>query len=265
MTGAVQLRSGRTLPRLGLGTWELTDDTAGTVAEAFRLGYRLVDTAADYGSQPGIGEAIRRSGLDRDEIFLVAKVEEDEDAYEATRRNLGELRLDHADLVLIHRPPEQGVGEELWRGLVRAREEGLARDLGVSNYSVAELEALAAATGEQPAVNQVEWSPFGWSPELLDHCRGHGIVVQAYCPLTRGERLGDERLAEVAAACDRTPAQVLLRWNLQLGTVPLPKANRREHLEENLGALDLELDEDAMAELGRLNEHWSALGSLQYL
>src|SRR5918996_1727383 len=108
LDSTLPLRSGRSMPVLGLGTWQLTDDTAGTVAEALRLGYRMIDTSGDYGTQAGVGEAVRRSGLDRDEIFVVTKVEEDEDAYEAVRRNLRELRLDHADLILIHRPPPGG-------------------------------------------------------------------------------------------------------------------------------------------------------------
>lgn len=260
VASTVPLRTGRAMPVMGLGTWQLTDDTAATVDEALRLGYPMIDTAGDYGTQPGIGEALRRTGIDRDDVYIVAKVEEDEDALSAVRRNLDEMGIDRADLFLLHRPPPEGPGVALWEGLLRARDDGLARDVGVSNYSVGQMQALAVATGELPAVDQVEWSPFGWSPELLDWCRERGVVVQAYSPLTRARRLDDPRLAEVAAACGATPAQVVLRWNLQLGTVPLPKANRREHLVENLGALEVELDEDAMDRLGRLDERWSSLG-----
>ena len=260
------LPSGRAHPVLGLGTWQLFQDPVGTLAEALRLGYRLMDTSGDYGTQRAVGEALRRSQLHREEIFLVTKVEEDEDAYDATRRNLEELGLDYADLMLIHRPPASGVGEELWRGLNRARDEGLTREIGVSNYAVHQLDALAQATGETPAVNQIEWSPFGWSRQMLDHCRANHILIQAYSPLTRTERLADERLAEIAADYGRTPAQILLGWNLQLGVVPLPKANHREHLAENLDVFDFELDEEHMHQLGALNHQWSALGeSLQYV
>jgi diketogulonate reductase-like aldo/keto reductase len=260
------LRTGRSMPVMGLGTWELTDDTAGTVEEALRLGYRMIDTAVDYGSQPGIGEALRRSAVDRDEVYLVAKVEEDDDAYDATRRYLGEMDQAYADLMLIHRPPEEGVGRALWQGLMRAREDGLARDIGVSNYSTEQIDALVEATGEVPVVNQIEWTPFGWNADMLDYCRKRDIVVQAYSPLTRAERLDDERLIDVAEAYDRTPAQVLLRWALQRGVAPLPKANQREHLVENLGAFDFELSEEHMQALNDLNEHYSALGpTLQYL
>src|SRR5918999_420156 len=214
----VRLHTGRSMPMLGLGTWQLTRDTAGTVEEALCLGYRMIDTSGDYGTQPGIGEALRRTDVRRDDIYLVTKVEENEDAYEATRRNLDELGLEFADLMLIHRPPLFGAGQELWEGLIRARDEGLTRDIGVSNYSIEQIGELIRSTGETPAVDQVEWSPFGWSQEVLDWCNERGIVIQAYSPLTRGQRLDDERLVAVAMRHGKTPAQVLLRWNLQLGT-----------------------------------------------
>lgn len=255
----VRLRTGREMPVLGLGTWMLKDDTAGAVAGALEMGYRLVDTSGDYGTQPGVGEALRRTDVAREDVFLVTKVEEHEDAYEATRRNLDELGQEYADLMLVHRPPPGGAGVELWEGLIRARDEGMARDIGVSNYSVQQIEELIGATGETPAVNQIEWSPFGWSRDLLSWSTERGIVIQAYSPLTRGRRFSDERLAAVAQRHARTPAQVLLRWNLQLGTVPLPKANRRDHQAENLEIFDFELSDEDLRELDRLNERSSSL------
>jgi 2,5-diketo-D-gluconate reductase A len=251
------------MPILALGTWELTDDTAGTVVRALDLGYRMIDTACDYGSQRGIGEAIRRHGK-REDVYLVAKVEETDDAYQATRKYLAEMRVDYADLMLIHRPPEDGIGEELWQGLERARKEGLARDIGVSNYSSLQLQDLARATGEVPVVDQVEWSPLGHSTSMLEFCRDNHIVIQAYSPLTRAERLHDTRLQSIAARYGRTPAQILIRWNLQLGTVPLPKANRPQHLQENIDVFAFELSDADMSELSALNEHYSSLGSLAY-
>ncbi len=262
----VTLNTGREMPVLGLGSWELTRDTAGTVLHALDLGYRMIDTAVDYGSQPGIGDGLARTDVPRGELFLVAKVEEDDDAYDATRRYLDEMRQDYADLVLIHRPPPAGVGTELWEGLVRARDDGFVRDIGISNYTSRQTEELIEAVGEVPVVNQIEWTPFGWSQDMLDYCQRRGIVIQAYSPLTRAERLDDDRLQQVAGRYDVTPAQVLLRWALQKGTPPLPKANRHDHLEENLGAFRFQLLDEDMARLDGLNEEWSALGgSLQYL
>lgn len=161
-------RSGNEIPIIGLGTWQLTNDTPGTIAYALELGYPMIDTSGDYGTQPGIAEGIKKSGAARDDFYLVTKVEETDNAYEATQHNLQELELDYADLMLIHRPPADGVGEELWRGLMQAKEEGLTRDIGVSNYSIEQIQALIDRTGEVPVVNQIEWSPFGYSQAMYD-------------------------------------------------------------------------------------------------
>jgi 2,5-diketo-D-gluconate reductase A len=260
----VAVRGGTAMPVLGLGTWQLLRDTAGTVAHALSLGYRMIDTSGDYGTQPEIGEAIRGSGAHRHELYLVSKVEETDDAYRAALSHLAELQLEAVDLLLIHRPPPSGAGVELWQGLIRAKRDGLTREIGVSNYGTGQIRELAEATGEMPAVNQIEWSPFGHSAGMRRFCREQGIVLQAYSPLTRGRRLRDPALLRVAEHCGRTPAQVLIRWNLQQGTVPVPKANDRNHLAENLAVFDFEIDEDDMDALGALNERYSALGELPY-
>lgn len=260
------LASGNRMPLLGIGTWQLTIDAAGTIAQALVLGYRMIDTSGDYGTQPGIGEGMRRSGLSRDAVYIVTKVEETDDAYAAVGKNLHELGIEYADLILIHRPPAQGVGEDLWAGLVRARQEGLTRDIGVSNYSTQQLEALATKTREWPAVNQIEWSPFGHSDEMLDYCRQRNIILQAYSPLTRGTRLATPTIGEMARRYNKTPAQIVLRWNLQIGTVPLPKANQLQHLKDNLDVFDFTMYDDDILTLNSLNEEYSVLGpKLKYL
>jgi len=263
-TTRIPLHTGRRMPVLGLGTWQLTKDTPATIEAALGLGYRMIDTAVDYGSQPGIGEGIRRSLVDRAETFVVTKIEESDEPYQAVQRDLDELQLDYADLTLIHRPPPTGAGEALWEGLIRAREDGLAKDIGISNYSAKLTDALIAATGETPTVNQIQWSPFGHSNEMLRHATERKIVIQAYSPLTRTRRLDDPTLSEIAASHGKSPAQILIRWNLQRGTVPLPKANRREHLEEDIDVFAFALGDNEMAALGRLNERYSSLGSLPY-
>lgn len=260
-----RLHTGRDMPTMGLGTWQLTDDTAGAVTHAIESGYQMVDTSGDYGTQPGVGAAIREANLPREEVYLVTKVEENQDALRATRSNVEELGLDHADLMLIHRPPSNGSGIDLWEGLIAARDVGLTVDIGVSNYSIPQIEDLAEATGELPVVDQIEWSPFGWSPEMKTFCDANDIVIQAYSPLTRQRRLDDDAVKRIARDHAVTPAQLLLRWGLQHGVAPLPKANRTDHQEENLGALEFEIDFDSMAELDDLNEHYSSLGSLPYV
>ncbi len=261
----VSLHTGTEMPSLGFGTWQLRHHTAETVFQALEAGYRLIDTSGDYHTQRGIGNAIRGFGGRREDIFLVTKIEETDDAYEATRRNLSELKLNYADLVLIHRPPEGGVGEVLWQELRRAKLDGLARDIGVSNYSIEQIEEMVYRTGEMPVVNQVEWTPFGHSPRMLDFCHDNGIVLMAWSPLTRAQRLNDSRLAAMAARYGRTSAQLLIRWNLQQGVVPLPKANHVQHLRDNLHVFDFEIAQPDMARLRAMNEHYSALGSLEYL
>ena len=263
--GTVRLHTGREIPALGFGTWQLKHHTSETVFQALEAGYRMVDTSGDYHTQRGIGEALRSFGAARDEVFVVTKIEETDDAYDATRRNLAELKLDYADLVLIHRPPEGGVGEVLWQELRRAKRDRLTRDIGVSNYSIEQIEELVYRTGELPVVNQIEWTPFGHSPRMLDFCHDNGIVIMAWSPLTRGTRLNDDKLAAMAARYGRTPAQLLIRWNLQLGVVPIPKANHVQHLRDNLHVFDFEILPQDMARLRALNEHYSALDRLEYV
>ena len=259
------LQSGNRMPLLGLGTWELNSHTVDTVASALELGFRMIDTAADYHTQRGIGEAIKSWGLERDELFIVTKVEPEEDSYSAIRKNLAQLKLNYVDLVLIHRPPARGPGEKIWQGLRRAKREGLVHDIGVSSYSIECIEDLVYLTGEMPAVNQIEWSPFGHSPRMLDFCRENDIIIQAWSPLTRASRLNDDKLGTMAARYGKTPAQLLIRWNLQLGVVPIPKANHVQHQRENLNVFDFEISGSDMVKLNGLNEHFSALRGLQYL
>ena len=261
----VSLQSGNRMPLLGLGTYDLRHHTAESVSQALAAGYHMIDTSADYHTQRGIGDALRHCGLPRDSVYVVTKIEETPDAFEATRVNLAELRLDYVDLVLIHRPPDRGVGEVLWEGLRRAKRERLTRDIGVSNYSIEQIEELVYRTGELPAVNQIEWSPFGHSPRMLDFCFDNHIVIQAWSPLTRGRRLNDDKLTSMAARYGKTPAQMLIRWNLQLGVVPLPKASHPQHRQENLEVFDFEIRQMDMVKMRTLNEHYSSMGVLPYV
>lgn len=261
----VKLHSGNEMPALGLGTWQLTKDTAGTVAYALGIGYRMIDTSSDYRTQPRIGEAIRNSNVNRESIYVVTKVEETDDSYKRTKSNLRELGLDFADLLLIHRPPFRGAGERLWEGLIQAKEEGLIRDIGVSNYSIDLINNLIEASDAIPAVNQIEWSPFGHSEEMKQYCERNKIIIQAYSPLTRAKRLDDEWLLAIAQRHHKTAAQILIRWNIEQGYVPLPKANQRQHLEENIDVFDFELPESDIIELNNFNQLFSSLTYLPYI
>ena len=261
----ITLNSGRRMPLMGLGTYQLKDSTAETVEAALKMGYRMIDTSGDYGTQRGIGMGLHSSGLKRNDYYLQTKVEEDDDAYEAVMKNLDELKLDQVDLVLIHRPPPSGAGVDLWHGLIQAKLDRLTRDIGVSNYSPEQIQELIDDTGQVPVVNQIEWTPFGHSQQMLDYCSEHSIIVQAYSPLTRGKRLSEPTLRTIAKRHGKTPAQVLLRWNLQLGAVPLPKANQAEHLKENIDIFDFSLSAQEMEDLRELNEYYSSWSFLPYV
>lgn len=261
---SVNLHTGRKMPVLGLGTWQLTIDTPDTTAYALEIGYPMIDTSGDYGTQPGIGKALEKSNIKRQDIYIVTKVEENDDAYNATKSNLKELKIDYADLILIHRPPPVGSGENLWEGLIKAKKEGLVKDIGVSNYAIDLIDKLIETSGEVPVVNQIEWSPFGHSEEMKEYCEQKGIIIQAYSPLTRTKRLDDKTLMKIAEKYSKTPAQILIRWNLQLKTVPLPKANQKSHLEENIDVFDFEIENEDLSLLNSLNERYSSLGSLPY-
>lgn len=254
-----KLSTGRYIPAIGLGTWELKDDTADIIDAALRMGYTMVDTSSDYGTQKDVGEGLIMSGLKREDVYVVTKVEETDDAYDRTVSNLEELKLDYVDLTLIHRPPKSGAGEDLWQDLIKAQEDGMTKDIGVSNYSEEQIMALFQSSQVMPTVNQIEWSPFGWSQRMLDFCNENNILIQAYSPVTRGERLDDSALTEIAKRYDKTPAQILIRWGLQTGVVPMPKANKISHLEENIQVFDFELTPTDMARLCSLDEDFSAL------
>jgi 2,5-diketo-D-gluconate reductase A len=259
------LPSGNRMPLLGLGTWELHVHTAETVCSALEIGFRMVDSSPAYHTQRGIGDAIRACGFERSEIYVITQVEPLGDTYAALHKNLLQLKLDYADLVLFHLPEVEDGGEMAWQALRRAKRDGLTRDIGVSGYTIDAIEELVYRTGEMPAVNQIEWSPFGHSPRMLDFCRDNDIVIQARSPLTHATRLNDDKVAAMAARYGKTPAQLLIRWNLQLGVVPLPKANHVQHLQENLSVFNFEITPVDMARLNALNEHYSVRRGLSYV
>lgn len=253
------------MPVIGLGTWQMSHSDADAIRKALEIGYRMIDTSGDYGTQEAVGKAVRKSGLSRDKVYIVTKIEEDEEAYRAARKNVEEMNLGYADLILIHRPPAYSAGEDLWRGLIRAKEDGITRDIGVSNYSIEQINQLIRSSGYIPAVNQIEWSPFGHSLEMLEYCRDNDIIIQAYSPLTRENRTGQGILRGMARRYAKTPEQIILRWNIQLGTVPVPKSVNSQHQKENLDIFDFQISENDMDRLNSLNEQYSSLSSLQYI
>ncbi|WP_030160148.1 aldo/keto reductase [Glycomyces sp. NRRL B-16210] len=259
LSTAITLSGGAEIPRYGFGTFKIDDDGAQAAVEtALATGYRLVDTAVGYQNEVGVGRAIAASGLKREEVFLTSKVWEH--GYDDVRRNLREslerLGTDYLDLYLLHWPrPGVDLYVESWRALVDARAEGLIRSAGVSNFTVDHLARVEAETGAAPEVNQVELHPYFSQPELRAYHDEHAIATESWGPLAlRGGGLfEDPAVQAVAEAHGRTPAQVVLRWNLQRGNVVIPKSVTPERIRENWEVLDFELPQSDLEKIDALD------------
>jgi diketogulonate reductase-like aldo/keto reductase len=255
----VTLNNGVEMPVLGLGVWqaETGKECRQAVLWALEAGYRHIDTARIYGNEKDVGAAIRESGLPREEIFVTTKLWNNDQGYEKALRafdhSLSALGLDYIDLYLIHWPAS-GTRDDSWRALQRILEEKKARAIGVSNYTDRHLAELLSWADVVPAVDQVEFSPFLYQADLLEYCRGHGIQLEAYSPLTRGRQLKDAKLVELARRAGHTPAQVLIRWALQHDLVVIPKSVRRDRILENAAVFDFSLSAEDMAALDALHE-----------
>ena len=255
----VTLNDGNKMPVLGLGMWQAGSgkETRKAVAYALQIGYRLFDTAKLYGNERDVGVAVRESGIPREEIFVTTKLWNNDHGYESALRafekSRRELGLDYVDLYLIHWPVP-GLRHESWKALLKLHDGGLARSIGVSNYTIRHLEELLPATPIPPAVNQVEFHPFLYQKELLQFCVSNRIQLEAYSPLTRGHRLKHPVINQVAAKYKRTSAQVLIRWSLQHGLVVIPKSIRPDRIRENAAVFDFELKREDMERLDSLDE-----------
>lgn len=250
---------GRSAPALGLGTWQIPDaSVTQAVVQALELGYRSIDTAAIYENEAGVGRGIREGGVPREALFITTKLWNDAHSHEAARpafeASLERLGLDYVDLYLIHWPvPDQGQFVQAWESLIRLRDEGLVKSIGVSNFNTEHLQALLDETGVLPVVNQIELHPRFQQPELRRYHADNDIVTEAWSPLARGSLQNDPTLAAIAARLQRSVAQVILRWHLQLGHMVIPKSTRPGRLRENLAVFDFQLSEEDMAAIARLD------------
>jgi len=248
------LDDGNEIPLLGFGVWQVSDgrETEDAVGWALEAGYHHVDTAQAYGNERSVGKAIRESGVPREDVFITTKFYPARKDPEAeAQRSLERLGVEYVDLYIIHWP--QGGPTWAWDGMQRAREQGYARSIGISNFSLAEVDELLAVADTPPAVNQVQFSPFEYRRGLLEGCKERGIAIEAYSPLGTGRHLGDERVAEIADRHGRTPAQVLVRWALQRHLIVLPKSTHRERIVENAQVGDFELSGEDMSALDALD------------
>jgi diketogulonate reductase-like aldo/keto reductase len=255
ISSTVPLNNGVALPVLGFGTWRLQGAQARMATEtAIRTGYRLIDTASAYDNEVEVGEAIRRAGIPRGALFITSKLWSHEhghdEAKEACHGSLERLGLEQLDLYLIHWP-SGGRNVETWQGMIELLREGRTRAIGVSNFSMEEIAPLIEATGIVPSVDQVEFNPYNHDDHLLTACAGAGIRVEAYSPLN-GMNLQDPRVTELARRHRRSPAQIVLRWCLQKGTVVLTKSSHAERIAENSRIFDFALTPEEMTRMDRL-------------
>ena len=254
----LSLDDGETIPQLGLGLYKVpAADAASLCLAAIEIGYRHLDTAAFYGNEAEVGTAVREAPVPRDELFITSKVWKDDNGFDSTLRafddSMTRLGLDRLDLYLIHWPvPSTDRYVDTWRALVRLQEEGRVSSIGVANFHTHHLERLIGETGVTPVVNQVELHPWLPQEELRGYHASHGIRTEAWSPLARGRVLATPLLDDLAAKHGRTPAQIVLRWHLELGNIVIPKASSPERLRENLDVFDFALDADDRAAMATL-------------
>ncbi len=259
LASTLTLQSGVRIPRLGLGVFRTAPgiETQAAVADALERGYRHIDTAHIYANERDVGEAVRQIGVPREQVFITTKLWNTDQGYEKTirafRDSLRLLGSSYVDLYLMHWPVE-GLRTESWRAMVSLREDGLCRAIGVSNFLVRHLRELVGRVGVVPEVNQIEMSPFLQQREMRAFCREHGVVVEAYSPLTRGQRLDHPTVSRVASRRKKSPAQVLIRWALEKDVVVLPKSAQKERINENADVFDFALTAEDLRELDALEE-----------
>ncbi len=257
----IELGDGHTIPQLGFGVFQIDpEETARAVTEALDVGYRHIDTAEMYGNEKGVGEAIRASGLGRDDVYVTSKLNNSfhrpDDARRAFDRTLTELGFDYVDLFLIHWPlPTLYDGDfvSTWKTLEEFKADGRSRSIGVSNFQAEHLERLAAETDTVPAVNQIELHPYFLNQAVSAYDEAHGIATEAWSPIAQGEVLDDPVLTEIAEKVGRTPAQVALRWHIQRGNIVFPKSATPERIRENFEIFDFELEPGDLEQIDGLD------------
>jgi 2,5-diketo-D-gluconate reductase A len=250
----VRLCDGVSIPLIGFGTWQLDgDDAYNGVRAALDIGYRHIDTATAYGNEDRVGAAVRDSGLRRKDVFITTKCPPGNVGREAQTldASLKALGTNFVDLWLVHWPPHGEAGPDTWKAFIAALEQGKTRAIGVSNYSIGQIDELIAATGHAPALNQIPWNPFVFSEREVASLRDRDVVLEGYSPLKRSD-LGNRVLTDIAAAHGKTAAQVILRWHVEHGFVVIPRSRHRERIEENFAVFDFELTPEELRRLDKL-------------
>lgn len=257
----IELNTKAKIPQLGLGLWMNKDreECVRTVVDALSLGYRHFDTAQIYGNEEFLGSALARTGVLRKDLFITTKIWNDnfwwDDLIPSFEESLNKLRVSYVDLLLLHFPVTE-TRSMAWKKMEEVYTSGKAKAIGVSNYTIKHLEQLLKECTVKPAVNQVELHVYLQQPELLEFCKKHGIVVEAYSPLAHGHNIDNPALNKIAKKHGKSNAQVMLRWCIQKGVVLLPKTTHKDRLKENMEVFDFELDTDDMKELKDLDKNY---------
>ena len=255
----IGLHDGNQMPLFGLGVWaaEPGRETYDAVVHALKTGYRHIDTAQMYGNEKDVGDALKDSGVPREEVFLTSKVWESDHGYEATLKAfdacLRKMSLDYIDLYLIHWPAS-GPRIETWKALEQIKKNGLCKSIGVSNYAPHHLEEIMELSAEKPVVNQIELNPFLQQQKIAEFCNKEGIHLTGYCPLARGRRFDAPELSRISRETGKSPAQVMIRWALERGQTVIPKSSKPLRIEKNAEVFDFSLNEGQMRTLNGLDQ-----------
>ena len=259
LNSTAKLNNGIQIPRLGLGVYQIPpgNSTVKAVKYALEIGYKHFDTAMIYGNESDVGKALKESNVKREDIFITTKVWNSNQGHDSTLKafesSLRRLGLSYVDLYLIHWPVQEKI-IETWKAMIKLLNSGKVKAIGVSNYSIEELKETINSSDIVPAINQVEYHPFLYQKDLLRFCKNNGIQLEAYSPLTRGQRLNDPNIVRIAKAYDKTPAQILVRWSLQHDLVVIPKSSHGERILENSQVFDFHINQKDMEILDSLNE-----------
>lgn len=256
----ISLNDDRVIPQIGLGVWQIPNNAVPTAVQvALDAGYRHIDTAAAYENEEGVGRGMRELGIAREEIFLTTKVWNDDQGYDEALRaidlSLKRLKVSFVDLCLIYWPsPGRDLYADTWRALVRAREEGLARSIGVSNFEVEHLDRIIGETGVTPVLNQIELHPRFQQRRLRQTNAQRGIKTEAWSPLGRGRLLTDPVIERIARKHERTPAQIIIRWHIDSDVIVIPKSMNANRIQENFAVFDFALEAEDIAAIGKLDD-----------